>query len=515
MKYCDDLIIGGGHNGLIAAAYLAKAGRRVLLIEANDEVGGATTSAQVFPSYQARLSRYSYLVSLLPEKIVSDLGLSFETLSRRVSSYTPYAIGGRQDGLFVARRWCDRTHDSFVRLTGSDREAIAWRRFYGLVLEFAQKVAPTLLEPLPTREQLSQLVSNPEVWKLLVEEPLGYGLDRFFENDLVKGVVLTDGVIGTFTSAYDLQANICFLYHLIGGGTGEWRVPKGGMGALVSELVRSARGFGAEIQARSKAVSLEIVSGGVVTGLANGTEIKSQFVLANLAPQHLSKMLGREPSAMRPGSQIKINLLLKNLPQFRSGIDPRDAFAGTLHINQSFSALERSYHEAARGILPSELPLEMYCHTLTDGSIMSSELQETGYHTLTLFGLHLPADLFVEDESELKRVVLERAIEALNRYLVEPIETCLAHEKSVHGLDLPCIEVKSPLDLEREIALPRGNIFHKDLSFPFRTNPSQGRWGVETDEPHVLLAGAGAIRGGGVSGIPGHNAAKAVLEMVA
>ena len=130
-KQYDAIIVGGGHNGLVAACYLAKAGKSVLLLEAQDELGGATTSATPFPEYDAQLSRYSYLVSLLPDQIVADLGIHFRTLERAVSSYTPYHREGRDDGLLISASWDELTASSFRRLTGSDREGQAWCQFYG------------------------------------------------------------------------------------------------------------------------------------------------------------------------------------------------------------------------------------------------------------------------------------------------------------------------------------------------------------------------------------------------
>ena len=126
-KLYDAIVVGGGHNGLVAASYLAKAGKAVLLLEAQDELGGATTSVKPFPEYDARLSRYSYLVSLLPDQLVADLGINFKTLERSVASYTPYQQEGREDGLLVSTEWDEPTASSFRRLTGSDREGVAWR----------------------------------------------------------------------------------------------------------------------------------------------------------------------------------------------------------------------------------------------------------------------------------------------------------------------------------------------------------------------------------------------------
>ena len=141
-KKYDVTIIGGGHNGLVAATYLAKAGKSVVILEANPEIGGATQSVQAFEGFDAYLSRYSYLVSLLPDKIVTDLGLAFECISREVSSYTPYA----DRGLYVSRQWDEKTAASFNELDPTGHEAQAWQEFYGEVAEFAHKIAPTLLK---------------------------------------------------------------------------------------------------------------------------------------------------------------------------------------------------------------------------------------------------------------------------------------------------------------------------------------------------------------------------------
>jgi phytoene dehydrogenase-like protein len=198
---------------------------------------------------------------------------------------------------------------------------------------------------------------------------------------------------------------------------------------------------------------------------------------------------------------MKINILLKRLPRLKSGIDPRLAFAGTFHANESFSQLEQAFQDAQAEVMPANMPIEMYCHTLSDPSILGRDLQEAGYHTLTLFGLHTPASLFDADNDAAREVALASALSSVNEYLAEPIQDVIA-----------AIEVKTPLDIEEAIALPRGNIFHKDLSMPFREDLTHPSWGVETDDPRIFICGAGAMRGGGVSGIPGHNAAMAVLS---
>jgi phytoene dehydrogenase-like protein len=496
----DVVIIGGGHNGLVAACYLAKAGKSVLILEKEDSLGGATVSQQVFPEYQARLSRYSYLVSLLPQKIIDDLELSFETLGRDVSSYTPEVEGG----LFVSSDWNAQTEESFAALTGSPTEFSAWKTFYNEVLRFAQVVAPTMLAPLPTRSELRAAVNHP-IWDALIEKPIGEVIEERFANDLVRGVVLTDGLIGTFADAHDFAANRCFLYHLVGNSTGEWRVPKGGMGHLVKELTNKATALGVSFKTSAE---VTLISSERIVSCADGQSYRGEYILANCAPQVLAKLMGTPAPKSLDGSQVKINMLLRTLPRLKSGVDPKQAFAGTFHFDERYSDLQKAYAQSAKGQIPDVVPAEMYCHTLTDTSILSPELVAAGYHTLTLFGIHTPAALFDKDNEGTKKEITARLLRQLNTYLQDPIEECLA-KNSDGSL---CIEVKSPLDLEDSISLPRGNIFHKDLSFPFREDGTPASWGVETSDPHIYVCGAGAVRGGGVSGIPGHNAAMSLLE---
>jgi len=506
MKY-DAIVMGAGHNGLIAASYLAKAGKSVLMLEAADEIGGATASVRAFKEYDAMLSRYSYLVALLPDQIVSDLGLNFETLSREVSSFTPYVKDGEDLGLHISRIWDKETEESFKELTGSDREGKQWQEFYSDVEKFAQKMAPTFLQPLLTRSEMKAHIGENEIWEYLVEKPMSEIIKSKFSNDLVRGVVLTDALIGTFVSAESIQSNICFLYHLMGNGTGEWRVPRGGMGALVKELERVATSLGVQIKTSSEVTQISSDSSGVTVQTISGQSYEAEYLLSNAAPAHLDRILGKKTQDSLCGSQLKINMLLKALPRLKSGADPKKAFSGTFHINESYDQLEGAYQSAKSGVIPEHAPSEMYCHTLTDPSILSDDLASKGFHTLTLFGLHTPAELFEKDNNAAKKMAQKRCLDALNDYLLDPIESVLA----VNSDGSLCIEVKSPLDLEKDVRLPGGNIFHRDLNFPFKEEGDARIWGVETDDPRIFICGAGAQRGGGVSGIPGHNAAMALL----
>ena len=499
------VIGGGGHNALIAAFYLAKAGFDVTVLE-KGKIGGATVSQKVFPEYEARLSRYAYLIALLPDKIVKDLDLKFKTLSRSVASFTPTVIDGNDKSLLINTTIGDKTKADFRELTGGDSELNAWKNFYSDVYKFAQAVAPTMLEKLPTRSELRAKVNHP-IWDELVERPIGEALDRRFKDDLVKGIVLTDGLIGTYSTANELYANICFIYHLVGNGIGEWKVPQGGMGAFVAELLEKVKSLGVKIEENSPVTKIDSEGKGYSVTTPNG-KYSCEFLLINFAPQILAKLLGTPAPKSLDGAQIKINMLLKKLPRLKSGEDPIQAFAGTFHFDESYSEFQKAYDEAKSGNIPTKIPAEMYCHTLTDPSILSPELVERGFQTLTLFGMHLPASLFDKDNEGAKEEVKQKLLAQLNRYLLDPIEECLA-TNSDGSL---CIEVKSPLDIDADVSLPRGNIFQKDLSMPFREDGTAPSWGVETEFKNIFLCGAGAIRGGGVSGIPGHNAAMAVIE---
>ncbi|GAB4589871.1 NAD(P)/FAD-dependent oxidoreductase [Nocardia sp. IFM 10818] len=501
-------MVGGGHNGLVAAAYLARAGRSVLVLEKQDHTGGAAVSERVFAGVDARLSRFSYLVSLLPRQIVDDLGLRFQTRRRRISSYTP--VG--EHGLLVDNGSEAGTRESFVRVTGSDRDFVAWQQFYETTGRLAQRVFPTLTRPLPSRDEMRGIVGDSATWEAIFERPLGETIDATFTDDTVRGVVLTDALIGTFTHAHDpsLRQNRCFLYHVIGGGTGDWDVPVGGMGALTDALAGAARAAGAEILTGREVTGIDTDGDTAEVRFTGGT-VAARHVLVNAAPYELAHLLGEQ--ATKPeGAQLKINMLLRRLPRLRdASVDPRTAFAGTFHIAESATQLERAYREAADGRLPSAPPSEIYCHTLTDPSILAPDLIAQGMHTLTLFGLHTPARLFTDDPHGVKKQLVDATVAQLDSVLAEPIRDCLA----VDGNGEPCIEAKSPVDLEQEIGLPGGNIFHADLAFPFRTAPADtpaARWGVATGHRNILLCGAGAVRGGGVSGIGGHNAAMAVLD---
>ena len=518
----DAVIVGGGHNGLVAAAYLAKAGRSVIVLERDDHLGGAAISADAFDGHDARLSRYSYLVSLLPQRIIDDLGLKIELIRRRYSSYTPVP-GSPEKGLLVDNVDAAKTRASFESI-GEGSDADGFDRLYDDTTVLAQKLWPTVTEPLLTRSETKSLVASAELWDRFIEKPLGSAISHYVSGDVSRGVVLTDALIGTFSYADDpsLDQNRCFLYHVVGGSTGDWDVPRGGMGAVSGEMARAAREAGAQLVTGAEVVRIrpgttsERASVDVIIDGAE-TTISAEHVLANVSPWVLGQLLGEPlPVDERPaGAQIKVNLLLKRLPKLAdSTVTPEQAFGGTFHINETYSQLQSAFDQAAAGRVPDLLPCEIYCHSLSDPSILGPELRESGAQTLTVFGLHAPHALTTpESNDRVREELVASVLRSLNSVLAEPIEDVVLMD--AHGR--PCIEGKTTLDLELALNMTGGNIFHGPLSWPWAEDDEDlstpaARWGVATDHPRVLMCGSGSRRGGAVSGIGGRSAAMAIME---
>ena len=263
----------------------------------------------------------------------------------------------------------------------------------------------------------------------------------------------TDALIGTFARTDDpsLIQNVCFLYHLIGGGTGDWDVPIGGMGAVSGALAAAAAGHGAEIVTGAEVYA--ITPDGEVRYRRDGTEhrVHAEFVLANVTPAVLAGLLGEPEPTLAPGAQVKVNLMLRRLPRLRDDtVTPEQAFGGTFHINETFSQLDTAYTRADHGVVPDPLPCEIYCHSLTDPTILSEELRASGAQTLTVFGLHTPHRLVAGADPDRMRDTLTSAVlNSLNSVLAEPIQDVLM-EDSAGRL---CIETKTTVDLEHALGM--------------------------------------------------------------
>ena len=517
---CDVAIIGGGHNGLVAAGYLAKAGISVMVLEKQDVLGGAAISAKSFKGIDARLSRYSYLVSLLPNQIIKELGLEVELAPRRFGSFTPDPLTG--NGLLIDKDDAFATEASFASINAAG-DFDRWNEFYAKTELIAQKLFGTVLEPLRIKSDVAALL-GPELWREFFEQPIGKTIEATFESGLVRGVVMTDALIGTFASNHDaaLDANKCFLYHVIGNETGEWSIPVGGMGAVTTSMAKRARELGAELRTGCDVLSIGEASAEgqsrTVTYSENGQTktVSAQHILANVSRPVLNKLLGKPAEHNIEGAQVKVNMLLKRLPRLMAGTDPVAAFGGTFHINENFDQLQTAFEQAERGEIPKPLPCEIYCHSLTDPSILGPELQASGAQTLTVFALHTPHSLLAGRNNDEMREAFEQAvIDSINSVLAEDIRDLLLTDADGQ----PCIETKTTQDLEDALGLPGGNIFHAPLSWPFVENDaalatSAQRWGVDSGFDGILFCGSTAQRGGAVSGIAGNNAAMAVLESI-
>ena len=509
MPDSDILIVGGGHNGLVAAAYLARAGRRVRVLERLDHVGGAAVSAHAFDGVDARLSRYSYLVSLLPPRIRTDLGARIRLTRRRYSSYTPDPATDGATGLLIGPT---RTFDTI----GAGADADRFDEFYRRCRLVTTRIWPTLLQPLRRRSELRREMPDSDtaaVWEALTERPLGDAITAAVSHDVVRGLIATDALIGTFSGLDDpsLIQNICFLYHLIGGN---WDVPVGGMGAVSGALAAAAAGFGAEIITGADVYALNPDGEVRYRHRGSNRRVHADQVLVNLTPAALATLLGEPAPDTAPGAQVKVNLMLRRLPRLRDPhLTPEQAFGGTFHINETFSQLSAAYETATTGRVPDPLPCEIYCHSLTDPSILSEELRASGAQTLTVFGLHTPHALTLNDPDRMRDRLTSAVLNSLNSVLAEPIQDVLMEDAAGRL----CIEAKTTADLEQDLGMTAGNIFHGALRWPFVEDeatletPAQ-RWGVATGHERILLCGSGSVRGGAVSGIGGHNAAMAVLE---
>jgi phytoene dehydrogenase-like protein len=290
------------------------------------------------------------------------------------------------------------------------------------------------------------------------------------------------------------------------------------MGQVTDSLYKTAKNLGVTLLADCEVTVIE--EDGTVQYKQDNKDqtVQGKFVLANVSPTELEKLTGVEgivPEATKmDGAQVKVNLLLKRLPKLKDeSLDPVAAFGGTFHINENYSQLQTAFDQASRGEIPNPLPCEIYCHSLTDPSILSKELQDQGNQTLTVFALHTPHKLLDgKDQDQMREKLKQAVLASLNSLLAESIEDLLMTDANGE----PCIEVKTTQDLEDVLRLPGGNIFHGALEWPFIEDldlqlSSAEKWGVQTKRDNLLVCGAGARRGGAVSGIAGHNAAMSLI----
>ena len=511
----DVAVVGGGHNGLVSSVLLAKAGLKVCVLEKRSHVGGAATSREIFPGTGAMLSEYAYLVSMLPDQLRRTLGLHAETRERRIASFTPEIRSGRHVGLLHSNESAERTAQSFSEFTGTAKDYDGFSDFYERTGEVARAIAPTLLEPLRSRADLQREFHENGLkgaWDMMFERPIEEGIETRMENDTVRGVVYTDANIGVMPLPQDpaMLQNKTLLYHVIGNGDGKWKVPVGGMGAITTELRKKAEDLGVEFRLDADVKKIrpgnphEIAYSGRRGGTA---KVEARFVLSGVPPSTLARLTGaKAPPRDDEGSVFKVNMLLDELPTAKGDVASEDAFNGTFHLDEKFTQIQGTGIEARTGKIPTNPPGEVYCHTLTDRSILPRKSKQ---HTLTLFGLNVPYRAFSRRNNNVLRAsTMETYLTSLGKHLETPIKDALARDDAGNL----CVEAKTALDIEDELGMPQGNIFHGGLSWPFAERKGEvGTWGVETAFERIYVCGSGARRGGCVSGIPGYNAAMKVL----
>jgi phytoene dehydrogenase-like protein len=512
----DAVIIGAGHNGLIAAGYLARAGKRVLVVERRDTVGGACVTEEVWPGY--RISTAAYLCSLLRPEIVRDLELErygFEVYRRETSGFAPFPDGSF---LFVqpdeARMRAELAR--FCQATPEDVEA--YFEFEADVERAAKIVEPFLLREPPTQEELRQAfveVGAESLYSDFITGSVSELLEGRFRKEALKAILATDGLIGTFGGPSTPGTAYVLLHHYLGmvlGSRGAWGYVRGGMGRITQALAQSFTEKGGEIRLNAPVSRLLFDDRRAVVGvvLESGEEIRAQCVLSNADPYRTFALLaGETPDGaawnrlVTHGSgSAKINLAVSELPRFSclpdasEGVGPQHL--GTVHLCPDVAYLERAWEECARGIPSTEPMVEVYLQTATDAS-----LTPPGKHILSLFVQYFPYNLApgLDLDTERERFA-DRVIEIVGRYAPN-VPGSILHR-----------QVLTPRDLEARFGLTGGHIFHGDLLPPnlWNERPTPRDRGARTHLSGLYLCGSGAHPGGCVFGAPGYNAAQAVLR---
>ncbi len=520
----DVLIAGGGHNGLVAAAYLARADRSVCVLERRELVGGCAVTEEIWPGY--RVSTAAYLTSLLQQKIVDDLDLP--RYGYAVDAKDPSFFSAFPDGrhLFM---WSDERRTLAEIAKFSTRDAETFPRFEQHVERLA-RVVESLLLTTPPEFPPARLGDLPEYLKLLgrfrglsrsaivglvkiFTQSASDFLDEWFESDEVKVTLATDGVIGANGGPRSPGTAYILLHHCmggVGGRRGLWGFVRGGMGAVSEAIAASARHAGVHIRTGA-AVQRILVNSGRVRGvvLEGGEEIPAAVVASNLDPKATFLRLV-DPAALEPefldsirkfrieGTSAKINLAMDSLPEFSClpGA-PGPQHRATMHICPSIRYVEEAWDDAKYG-RPSRSPLlELTCPTMYDPS-----LAPAGKHILGIFLQYAPYTLSESTWDELREPFADRVFDLIEEYAP-------GFRGKVIGR-----QVLTPLDLERRFGLTGGNIFHGEMSLDqmFFLRPVAGWARYRTPVRGLYLCGSGAHPGGGVMGAPGHNCAREIVE---
>eukprot|EP00742_Colponemidia_sp_Colp-10_P008874 GILJ01009638.1.p1 GENE.GILJ01009638.1~~GILJ01009638.1.p1 ORF type:complete len:581 (+),score=102.40 GILJ01009638.1:22-1743(+) len=531
----DAVIVGGGHNGLVASAYLAKEGKKVLLLERRHILGGAAVTEELHPGF--KYSRASYVLSLLRPTIKKDLELEkhgLKLLPRSPSSFTPM-----KDGRYLLLGPDGKlNHQEISKFSVKDAEA--FDKYEGMLEKCAEFIDPMLDEvPLelhkkqPLKEQLSTLKTvggiASRAWKMgrhltgfweVLTAPASYILDKWFESEVLKATIATDGVIGAMVSPSTPGSGYVLLHHVMGetnGARGVWAYVQGGMGALSDAIAKAAVSHGARLET-NQTVQRIVVNNGKVQGvqLADGSVISAPIVLSNATP-HITYTKLVDPSLLPAefnshirlidytAPQTKINMAVDRLPNFKAipnGPDnqPGPHHRGTIHLGaETMAELEQCFNDAKEGQCSSRPLIEM-----TIPSALDSTIAPPGKHVVQLFVQYTPYQL--KDGSwkdpQQKEKFFNRCMDVIEEY-APGFRSSVLHK-----------DILTPVDLEEVFNLTGGNIFHGSVSLHnlYFRRPAPGYADYRSPIEGLYLCGAGAHPGGGVMGAAGRNCASVVLK---
>jgi phytoene dehydrogenase-like protein len=524
----DAIVVGGGHNGLVAAAYLARSGANTIVLEGRHKTGGAATTEAPWPEApEFQVTRLSYVMSLLPPTIIRELDL--ERHGYKIYPMGPYYQAFPEGGSI--KLYADdakRNHDEVSKWSRKDADAMplwdAWLEGLADVLGPLLLTVPPNLgsrRPRDLAETLRLAWRNKglsvrtiaDVTRLMTMS-IADLLDDWFESPQVKGALAVNGVIGTWAGPFAPGTAYVMAHHSIGdvgdGQLGSWGFPEGGMGGVSEAIARSARSFGAEIRTNARVARL-LVRGGRVHGavLENGDEIHAPLVVTTLHPK--TAFLDHIPRAELPddfvtdiehwktrSGVVKINLALGELPNFTA--DPSKGQAehhtGSVEMAPTMEFIEAAFQDARAG-RPALLPF-------SDGVIpttLDKTLNPDGTHIMSLFTQWVPADWSEAPHTEELDAYADRVIDTYDQ-VAPGFKASITHR-----------DVVGPYEMEQEYGLIGGNIFHGELSLEqlFHMRPAPGYADYRTPISGLYNGSSGTHAGGGVCGIPGWQAARAAL----